>query len=213
LFRWESEIGGKIQARQRWFAAAGTKTMGRLGFYFDMRYCVSCKACQMACKDRNNLWEGQYFRRVLDFDSGEGAHTNGSPRLRNYSGACNHCAKPACLSVCPVGAIRIEDDGVVTINRETCIGCGKCVKSCPYKAVMIKEPRTPAAKCDACGELRRRGKNPACVDACIARCLHFGALEDLEKKYGPGLVREIPALPDPAITEPSLLIRAAREND
>jgi anaerobic dimethyl sulfoxide reductase subunit B (iron-sulfur subunit) len=76
----------------------------------------------------------------------------------------------------------------------------------------MKEPRTPAAKCDACGELRRQGKNPACVDACIARCLHFGDLEDFEKKYGPGLVRQVPVLPDPVITEPSLLIRTVQEN-
>lgn len=183
--------------------------MGKLGFYFDMRRCISCKACQMACKDKNNLWAGQYFRRVCTFESGEGFEANGAPRLRNYSGACNHCAKPACVPACPVGALRVEEGGLVILHRDQCIGCGKCVSACPYHAALIKKARTPAAKCDACRDLRCQGRNPACVDACITRCLRFGDLEELEKALGPRprLTRRLPILPDPALTEPSLLIR------
>jgi anaerobic dimethyl sulfoxide reductase subunit B (iron-sulfur subunit) len=192
--------------------------MGRLGFCFDARFCIACKACQIACKDKNNLWEGQYFRRVVTFESGEGFEANGAPRLGHYSGACNHCAKPACIPVCPVGAIRRGEDGLVEINAAACIGCGKCARSCPYHAIALKKatidtigaahsPRAPAAKCDACGDLRRQGRNPACVDACITRCLEFGDLEELKKARGPHLVQQLPGLPDPALTEPSLLIR------
>jgi anaerobic dimethyl sulfoxide reductase subunit B (iron-sulfur subunit) len=210
--------------------------MGRLGFYFEMRNCIACKACQIACKDKNNLWEGQYFRRVVSFELGEGfanstegpLEENGSPRLGNFSAACNHCAKPACVPVCPTGALSRGADGIVLLDAAACIGCGKCARSCPYQAVSLKKAAIPAAgarsphsgaiqssraqaaKCDACGDLRRKGKNPACVDACITHCLEFGDLEELKQKHGPHLVQQLPGLPDPARTEPSLLIKTAR---
>jgi anaerobic dimethyl sulfoxide reductase subunit B (iron-sulfur subunit) len=180
-----------------------------LGFYFDVGFCIACKACQIACKDKNDLWEGQFFRKVVTFESGEGVEANGAPRLRNFSGACNHCAKPACAPVCPVGAICRGEDGLVALDRLKCVGCGKCVRACPYHAVALRKPGAPAAKCDACGALRLRGQNPVCVDACITGCLRFGDLDEFRRQEGPGLTRTLPILPDPALTEPSLLIKPA----
>jgi anaerobic dimethyl sulfoxide reductase subunit B (iron-sulfur subunit) len=74
--------------------------------------------------------------------------------------------------------------------------------------VMMQKAGAPAAKCDGCIKLRQKGQNPACVDACITRCLRFGDLDELKKSGGPGLTRRLPILPDPAVTEPSLLIRS-----
>lgn len=63
-------------------------------------------------------------------------------------------------------------------------------------------------KCNSCKDLRDKGQNPACVDACIMRCLHFGDLDQLKQEYGPNLVSELPILSRASVTQPSLLVKA-----
>ena len=176
--------------------------MARLGFYFDMRRCIGCKACQVACKDKNNLGDGTFFRRVISFTT----QTNNITSLRNYSAACNHCEAPACVAACPTGATHKAKDGTVAQHRSSCIGCGACIWSCPYGAPSFNSQDGASHKCDACADLRVAGKNPACVDACMTHCLRFGDLDELEKEFGPGTVRQIIILPDADQTNPSLLI-------
>ncbi|MDR3170443.1 MAG: 4Fe-4S dicluster domain-containing protein [Treponema sp.] len=171
--------------------------MGRLGFYFDARFCIACNACSIACKDKNALWDGQFFRTIITFEHGV---------VGFYSASCNHCAKGACVSACPQNAIQVKEDGTVVIDPEDCIGCGACATACPYQVIGINQTRGKAAKCDACADLREKGRKPACVDACLTQCLDFGDLDELAKQYGPGLVRQNAVLPPPSRTEPSLLI-------
>ena len=99
------------------------------GFYFNQQMCIGCRTCQVACKDKNDLEVGYLFRRVESFEVGEFP----APATFHYSGACNHCHTPACVEVCPAGATYInEEDGTVQHDDEACIGCGYCVKACPY---------------------------------------------------------------------------------
>ena len=100
-----------------------------LGFYFNERACSGCRACQTACKDRNNLEVGELFRHVRTFQTG----TFPNATMYHYSATCNHCESPACVANCPTGAMQKGDDGTVQHDDEACIGCGSCATACPYE--------------------------------------------------------------------------------
>lgn len=154
--------------------------MGRLGFYFESERCIGCKACQVACKDHNNLETGIFFRKVFTYrEPGSGIVS-----FKNYSGACFHCENPGCTEVCPTGAIHKKADKTIGCDSEKCIACGSCIWSCPYGAPTFSKSGGISQKCDSCAALRANGKNPVCVDACITHCIHFGDLDELEQKYG-----------------------------
>ena len=172
--------------------------MAKLGFVYDITRCTGCKACQVACKDKNNLPEGDYYRRVDIFEY-EG-HTV------RYSGACNHCEEPLCAAACLTGAMHKAADGTVQHADGLCIGCGACVWSCPYGAPHFSRGKGLSQKCDACADLREKGQSPACVQACITHCLRFEALEDAAPGETPGF------LPAPELTRPALRILPAKRS-
>lgn len=173
-----------------------------LGFYYNQSACSGCRACQIACKDRNDLAVGELYRHVTTYQTG--AFPNAT--LYHYAATCNHCEKPACVANCPTGAMQKADDGTVQHDDVLCIGCGTCAKSCPYGVPVIFEEKNIAGKCDSCKPFRDAGKNPVCVDACNMRCLDFGDLDELREKYGADLVSELPILPSAEETGPSTLI-------
>lgn len=174
-----------------------------IGYYFDMTRCTGCRACQVACKDKNRLDVGTIYRHAATFSVGE------FPKVSaySYSATCNHCAAPACAAACPTGAIETRKDGAVVINREKCSGDGSCTKACPYGIPQIL-PDGKAGKCDSCYMIREAGGLPACVAACPNRALDFGDVEELTKKYGPDCVKEIAILPSAETTKPNTLIKA-----
>lgn len=176
--------------------------MGRLGFYFDGTACMGCRTCQIACKDKNNLEVGTLFRRVRSFETG----AYPKPSTFHYSGTCNHCQEAKCIKGCPTGALYYADDGTVQHNKNKCIGCKYCTWNCPYSVPQFIEASGIISKCDSCKDLRDSGGNPACVDACLMRCLEFGDLDELTAKHGSALVQDLSILPSSSITEPSLLI-------
>jgi anaerobic dimethyl sulfoxide reductase subunit B (iron-sulfur subunit) len=175
-----------------------------LGFYFDMTRCVGCRACQVACKDRNNLDIGLLFRYAKTYETGSFPDVG----MYNYSGSCNHCEHPACITVCPTGAMYKAEDGTVIHDDDMCIGCKACMNICPYGAPKYDEVRKIVRKCDACASHRAKGENPVCVDACPSRALDFGDRDELIAKYGEDLVKDLPILPDSKLTEPNTLIKA-----
>lgn len=184
--------------------------MGRLGFYFDQRYCSGCRTCQIACKDVNDLDVGTLFREVSSFECG----TYPNALIVHSSLACNHCESPACVAKCPTGAMYVDEaTGLVLHDDEECIACESCVKACPYGAPVLVESMRVVRKCDGCVKLRENGEEPACVASCVMRCLHFGDMDELKEKYGSdGLVNEMPYLPS-AETAPSLLIKPKETPD
>jgi anaerobic dimethyl sulfoxide reductase subunit B (iron-sulfur subunit) len=175
-----------------------------LGFYFDMTRCVGCRACQVACKDRNNLNLGMVWRTTKTYETGSFPKVG----MYNYAATCNHCENPACVEICPVGAMYKAEDGTVLHDDEMCIGCQACVSACPYAVPQFDEEASIVRKCDACASIRAKGGNPVCVDACPSRALDFGDKDELIEKYGPDLVQDIAILPDSGITGSNTLIKA-----
>lgn len=178
--------------------------MAGQGFYYNQRHCIGCGTCQIACKDKNGLPIGLLFRRVYTFETGSYPDVS----VYHFAATCNHCEKPICVKVCPTEAMSKDlTDGTVQHNQSMCIGCQYCVNSCPYGNPKYLPNLMIASKCDACVRLRNSGDEPACVAACPTRSLKFGSYEDLLAKY-PEATDRLPILPDPQITEPSLLIQA-----
>ena len=103
---------------------------------------------------------------------------------------CQHCANPPCVDVCPTGASFKRADGIVLVDRHSCIGCRYCVMACPYKArsfvhepVTDQKPDVPRGKgcvesCTMCVHRVDDGRKPACVEACPEGAMLFGDLND-----------------------------------
>jgi anaerobic dimethyl sulfoxide reductase subunit B (iron-sulfur subunit) len=140
----------------------------QLAFYVNIAECVGCKACQVACKDKNDLPEGIRWRRVFEYEGGEWVNQDGTlipSNLFSYfvSSACMHCENPICLEVCPAEAISKRDDGIVLIDEQKCVGCRYCSWACPYGAPQFNEKRGVMTKCTFCSDLIDQGGSPACV--------------------------------------------------
>ena len=186
-------------------------------FVFDESSCTGCKACQAACKDKNNLPLGVLWRRVYEISGGEWTQTGeawtSSVFSYNLSIACNHCVHPKCAGVCPVDAYNVRPDGIVLINTKKCIGCGYCAWACPYDAPQVNKSSGNMTKCDLCYDNLDAGLPPACVAACPLRCLDLVETSDqgmeskgLELWKIPGGEHPFP-LPERSRTEPHLIIK------
>jgi Fe-S-cluster-containing dehydrogenase component len=97
--------------------------------------------------------------------------------LEFRSERCNHCDNAPCVRCCPTGASHIAEGGIVLVTHNECIGCGACIESCPYDA-RYPHPEGYVDKCTFCIHRVEKGQNPACVDVCPTKCLHFGDLDN-----------------------------------
>ena len=186
--------------------------MSRYAFFFDSSGCSGCKACQIACKDRNGLEVGLLWRRVYEVSGGgwekQGEAWQQDVYAYNLSVACNHCEKAVCAEVCPTQAIRQREDGIVLIEAERCIGCKYCSWACPYGAPQYDPQTKRMTKCTFCVEDMEAGLAPACVAACPLRALDFGEQAELEKGQA---VRSVAPLPEAEMTGPVLFIQPHRD--
>ncbi len=189
--------------------------MTQYGFAVELDRCSGCKACAMACKDRNDLDLGTKYRKVIDYAGGtwdvsnDGVCTPSGVFSYSVSVSCNHCDNPACVANCPTGAMRKDSEtGIVTSDPEVCIGCGTCVESCPYRAPRLVGEELHSGKCDMCYGLVSAGGNPRCVDACPMRALHFGTIEDLRAEFGDNA--DAGPLPESTMTSPNIVLVANR---
>ncbi|MGV8083829.1 MAG: 4Fe-4S dicluster domain-containing protein [Coriobacteriia bacterium] len=189
--------------------------MAQMAFYVDSSVCTSCKTCQVACQQKNELPTAIVWRRVYQYGGGKwvdkGAYQVPDGVFRYFvSATCNHCASPACMAVCPVDAItKEEENGAVWINKKVCIGCRSCEEACPYSIPVFDEKAGVEVKCDMCRDYLAQDKVPICVTSCSQRALDFGDLKELKAKY-PDAVNNIEPLPKPT-TYPSLLIKPHKD--
>ena len=190
-----------------------TQDGANYGFYFDQTLCNGCKACQIACKDKHDLPVGITWRRVVEY-SGGSWQINGNtfePSIFAYytSVACNHCANPVCVEVCPTTAMTQREDGTVFVDESKCVGCRYCQWACPYGAPQINTETGHMSKCDLCYDYRSEGKDPACVAACPSRALDWGPIDELRAEHGD--LSAVAPLPDPSLTNPRLVINPHRD--
>ena len=166
------------------------------GFYFDEGRCIQCRTCEAACKNTRNLEQGVNWRRVIDIWEGKFPDIT----LTYFSLSCMHCEKPACVEVCPTGAItKRSEDGIVVVDKDKCNGCRECFNACPFDIPQFGKDGI-MQKCDYCLE---SGRIPACTESCPGEALFYGALDELLKKAG-GKGKTVRFLEEP--TKPSIVI-------
>ena len=183
--------------------------MEQFGFYFNAKRCTGCKTCMLACKDYRNLDASVSFRQVYEFVGGSWSKDERGCWAQDcfafyVSSACNHCASPACMEVCPTGAMGKNELGLVSVDEHRCIGCGYCALSCPYHALKVDRTVGRSVKCDGGSQRAREGSAPVCVEACPLRALEFGPISDLRARHG--RVADMPPLPDSSKTAPNLVL-------
>lgn len=160
----------------------------QLGIYIEQTRCTGCYTCVVACKDWHDVPAGPAsWIRVISLERGKFPNVF----VVYFPTLCFHCAQPACMPACPVGAItKNEANGIVVVDRDKCLGkedCGDCLLACPYHAPQFgAEEDAKMQKCDFCLDRWAGGKPPICVAACPMRALDAGPLGELVAKYGEG---------------------------
>jgi len=177
-----------VQARSPEESAS---VLRRWGLLIDTALCTDCEVCVTACHEENGVsghgrpaTDAQWIRKVGLRDKRTG-HAQTLPLM------CQHCAHPPCVDVCPTGASFKRADGIVLVDKHTCIGCRYCVMACPYGArsfihetVTGQKPDVPRGKgtvesCTLCVHRIDRDEQPACVEACArdgGKAMMFGDL-------------------------------------
>jgi anaerobic dimethyl sulfoxide reductase subunit B (iron-sulfur subunit) len=168
------------------------------GFIIDTERCVDCRACVTACQSKHDIELGVAWRHVTT--TWKGSYPNVT--FTSVSMACNHCAEPACLKVCPVHAIsKRAEDGIVVVDRTKCIGCRACGKACPYHAPQYGKDGH-MQKCDLCVDRLEAGEKPGCISTCPAGALSFGAMDELPGLAGKKTVRQLEGATKPSVFVP-----------
>ncbi len=167
----------------------------RWGLLIDISKCGECNDCVTACHEENGVsaqaggrpeTEAQWIRKLTLRDKRTGV-------AQTLPMMCQHCEDPPCVDVCPTGASFKREDGIVLVDKHTCIGCRYCVMACPYgarsfihEAVSGQKADVPRGKgtvesCTLCVHRVDRGEGPACVEACNrdgGKAMVFGDLND-----------------------------------
>lgn len=183
--------------------ASADATARRWAMVIDLRRCDGCKKCTKACQEKHYLPEEQEWIKVYTLRDRTGIEYS-MPRL------CMHCEDAPCVRVCPTAATFVNEDGLVLVDQDKCIGCRLCMAACPYEAryfnwmeptVKPPLPTTPTpefpspqqkgtvGKCTLCVHNIKDGVLPYCVDACTMGAIYIGDLDADVATNGPETVR------------------------
>lgn len=147
--------------------------------YYNGDLCIGCHSCEVACKVEHNLPAGVNRVQIL----AEGPTIiNGELRLDFKRVACMRCPEPSCIEVCPTGAIKKRQNGVVLVNRSLCTGCQDCIEVCLYNAIKFHPQNGWAEICDLCADRLSEGLAPFCVQHCMSGALFFGTEEEFKRR-------------------------------
>lgn len=173
----------------------------RLVMLIDLKRCIGCHTCAVACKAHNNLPNDIWWNHVLTYggksmDTPRGTYPN--LKMQFITLACQHCEDPACVKACPTGATYKRDDGIVMQDYDQCVGCRLCILACPYENVRQFNEKTPeysvdfpvgdsfiqeqqkgtVSKCNLCYQRVDRGEVPICIEVCPVKARFFGDATD-----------------------------------
>lgn len=169
------------------------------GMLIDLKKCVGCHACAVACKEAHGTPPGVTRSHVELVEEGTYPNT----KRTHIPMLCMQCENAPCVEICPTGASQKREDGIVTVDKEVCIGCSSCMNACPYGARYLREdetgyfgeelneyetvmyevmPKGTVDKCTFCADRidAGNGEVQACVAACPAEARVFGELEELK---------------------------------
>ncbi|HEY0482452.1 MAG TPA: 4Fe-4S dicluster domain-containing protein [Kofleriaceae bacterium] len=167
-----------------------------VGFLTDTTLCIGCKACEVACKQWNQLPDDGFHFLGMSYDNTAalGASTwrhvsfaerpapGGGITWKMMSDVCKHCERAGCLEACPTGAIIRTEHGSVYIQPDVCNGCGYCVPACPFGVVARRDDDGRAWKCTLCFDRLQGQLEPACAKACPTDSIQFGPLDELRAR-------------------------------
>jgi len=170
------------------------------GFFTDTTICIGCKACEVACKQWNQLpddgfhFTGMSYDNTAELGASTWRHVSfverpvalstqdaGAFSWLFSSDVCKHCARAGCLESCPTGAIVRTEFESVYVQPDICNGCGYCVVNCPFGVIDRREDDGRAWKCTLCYDRLKDDMTPACAKACPTASIHFGEVEDLRE--------------------------------
>jgi formate dehydrogenase iron-sulfur subunit len=162
----------------------------------DVSKCIGCKACQAACLEWNDkrqevgTFAGSYDNpadltpdmfTLMRFTEWVNPETQNLEWLIRKDG-CMHCEDPGCLKACPSpGAIVQYSNGIVDFVHENCIGCGYCIRGCPFNIPRISQVDHKAYKCTLCSDRVAVGQGPACAKACPTHAITFGTKAEMQQ--------------------------------
>jgi formate dehydrogenase iron-sulfur subunit len=159
----------------------------------DIDLCIGCKACEIACKEWNDL-EAEETSNFGSYQSHEDLTPQTWDLMRFNEvdleedgiawlirkDSCLHCEEPGCLEACPApGAIVQYENGIVDFDQEKCIGCQYCVSGCPFDIPRFDRETKKVYKCTMCVDRISNGMEPACVKACPTGSIKFGTKEEM----------------------------------
>ena len=171
-----------------------------MGFFTDTTVCIGCKACEVACKEWNQLPSTGGGRNTLSGDSYDNTRRLDGTHWRHVrfveqfspsrqggrwllmSDVCKHCARAGCLEVCPTGAIIRTEFDTVVIQSDACNGCRDCIAACPFGVIEINPASGTAQKCTLCYDRLQAGLEPACSKACPTDSIQFGPVTELRQR-------------------------------
>jgi formate dehydrogenase iron-sulfur subunit len=172
----------------------------RKGFFTDTTLCIGCKACEVACKQWNQLPDDGLLFTGMSYDNtvALGASTwrhvafierpvalssqdAGAFSWLFSSDVCKHCARAGCLEACPTGAIIRTEFESVYVQPDICNGCGYCVINCPFGVIDRRQDDGRAWKCTLCYDRLKEDLTPACAKACPTDSIKFGDLDRLRE--------------------------------
>jgi Fe-S-cluster-containing dehydrogenase component/formate-dependent nitrite reductase membrane component NrfD len=156
------------------------------GFVIDLKKCIGCHACTIACKAEHDIPVGVNRCWVKTVEKGTFPQTQ---RLF-FPVLCNQCDEAPCLKICPTGALYKRHDGIVDLNGLACIGCRACMAACPYDQLFIDPNTRTAEKCNFCANRIENQLKPACVSVCPTECRIFGDLDDPSSQVADIVQRE-----------------------
>ena len=198
-----------------WSESYGDQAQPRMGFFTDTSLCIGCRACEVACKEWNQLptddfgFTGQSYdntgrlsadtwRHVAFVEQRKPVQTEDADGLRwlMSSDVCKHCTTAPCLDVCPTGALFRTEFGTVVVQDDVCNGCGMCVPACPFGVIERREEDGRAWKCTLCYDRLKDGMEPACAKACPTDSIQYGPLDEL-RIHAAGRLDEVKAAGEP----------------
>ena len=187
-------LGNAFPPRLTEVPEPGPDGQDQMGFFTDTSLCIGCKACEVACKQWNQLPSDGFKFTGNSYDNTEALSATTwrhvafqeqigetSSRWLMMSDVCKHCVDAPCVQSCPTGALIYNEFGNVYVQDDICNGCGYCISACPFGVLGRSSEDGHAHKCTLCYDRQKGGMTPACAKACPTASIQFGPVDKLRE--------------------------------